>query len=533
MADTLITIDLSGSGGLVERIPGIFDNHEDRTILKQGSSNQYADGIVNPIPRLGYLSPATAEVADATAGTSLSLIGSTIVYGQTDSLWFYERDEDLWLRTSNTEFNKKNTVPGATGIDLEFYTKNGVRTLFYSYKFGTTGGIGVYTNGVFDNDWSFNSVPTTLAMGANEIKMEVADNGFMYAIDGSAVHKIDGTTDGGANGTITANVLLFPANFVLKDLVDANGFMWFALTKTADPTDSSTTKFSDRRAGVYVWDRSSVITSSSDFIPVDGVREIKSMHSFQGGLLMFTISTSNKVQIRIYNGKEFQVIRELGRNEAPNFHDSVSNTGDRLVWVAQKSGLMWTYGRITPNGNNVLMKVGDMSREGVIGTGEAFAEGGAILNINQLGFDESYITSVRNANYAVLQAFPLHGNGPVVGWATVADGEFFTLVKDLPKLAFLKEMTIYFPAQALAGSITNSLAIMDVDVYVNNSSTTIKSVTLTGEDRRKGYKRFLISKEGVNNFQLGLGWKEGVTAQYTITPSHVEVTFDPSPRRKI
>lgn len=546
MAKTSITISLAGDGGITQRRPDIYPNHEDRTIIMSGNDNQYADGIVNPIPRLGYLSPATAEVIDATVGNSLELIGSTIVDSITSSLYFLERGSKLWRRSQLTatpkRFEVKNEVPGTTGTDLEYFTLAGVRHLFYAFKnASTSAGIGTYntSTGVLNNTWNYDAsisgVTGSLEFGNSELKMTTADNGFMYIIDTNSVHKVAGGTDDGTYGTITANVLLFPASYRLIDSIDANGFMWFSLMQTSEQSSATNNVFfMDAKAGVYIWNRSTTTADNpADYIPITGVLDIKSIHAFQGGIICFTISATQKTQLRVYNNQEFVVVEELELNARPEFHDAVNNTGDRIVWQG-KDGKFYSYGKLTPRGENILLKLGDMSRASVVGTGETYGGSGAILGHTRRGGDEHYYISVKSNNYAVLVKFPPFGlDSEQGGWGTVLDGDYYSLVKQLPKTSYLEEITIFFPAQPLVGVITSTLAIMDVDIYINNSSTTIKTVTLTGNDRLKGYKRILVGQHGVNNYQLGLGWKENVTGQYTITPSHAEIVFDPDRRRKI
>lgn len=286
-------IDLSGIGGLTDRYYGDLPYSSSVSSKYEqllGADNQYAEGFVNPISHVGQLSPVSNTFVTITPSPT-AMICATIIDTVNLKPYFLDQGEHLYATADLTSNGAVATtiitsqIDGATGTDLEIYTVNGIRRLFYSYRKSGGGNIGIYDFTYpydigLDADWLSTAVSGTTYLGAtNNHRMIVADNGYMYVLDGSTLHKIDGTTGGGANGTLTANVLLFPAIFQLVDAIDLRGKMWIGLIRSTDDlsTISNSYNFEDY-CGVYVWDRSTTGTNFEDFIPISGVKELWTTH---------------------------------------------------------------------------------------------------------------------------------------------------------------------------------------------------------------------------------------------------------------
>ena len=540
-----LLIDLSFLGGLAPRYFGdkMFEEpNQNLRIL--GAKNQYAGGTVNPIARLGYLSPASVSTKAVTSNVVLQLQGAVKLDYQNINVYFLEADSSAAL-TKLDDFKDRTLTwlrtPGGnagTGTDLEIYEINGVRKLFASYKGTTIGDIMIWDfSSTFDDNWITATVDGTIGLGLNPHKMLVADNGFMYILDGNAVHKIDGTIAGGANGKATANVLLFPSYFTLVDGIDLRGKTWIAVRRSPSTilSDVAINLFT----GVYVWDRQSTQVTMSDFIPIDGVREIRAMAQFRGVPACFTVSSDGYGQLRIYNGNEFEVIEEMGQNAFPHFPDSIQNTGNMITWLGN-DGKVYSYGKPHPKSGDAFFQLGDMTK---VASGTFV--GGAIIGASEdevIGADigdnrmpEAYYLSFKIASTNYVKKWYPHA----VRVVSAVDNQFpiedtvYTLVKALPKLSTINSITLYYPPIDIDDSTRN----MELDIFFNQSATRFKDArVLTNNDGAKGFKFINIGQKNVNFLQLGFRWITDLTTKgllrNAITPSFAEVEYELANKEK-
>ena len=508
-------IDLSGLGGLA---PQYYNGDQNLKIL--GKENQIAEGFCNPYYRIGVLYPASQSFASVT-----NPIGDTVKATQVDSInsdgYFYDDDGIIKAITDldGTNMTNKRAVASTSGTDLEIYTVNGIRQLFYSYRKTGGGNIGIYNlDTVYDDDWLENACANGFKTGAtNNVKMIVADNGFMYVLDGASVHKIDGTTGGGANGTATANVLLFPANFQLIDGIDIRGNMWIALIQSSrDLTYGvGNVDLFTEVCGVYVWDRQSTQVNMTDFIPIDGIKEISTIFTFRGIPACFTVSSNRLTQLRIYDGNEFKIVEELETNSYPRFPDSVHVTGNLIMWVGN-NGYIYSYGKAAPGFDDALYLIGDIT--GQVSAGKTFSVAGAILGVGET--DESYYLNLKDSTPASLikRWRPYSGLSGLFPLA----GNVFSMVKALPKLSTVNSITLYYPPTA---TTTPATEVLDIDIYFNQSVTSWGTTTLTRADGGRSYKYIPVGKMGVNFVQLKLTWKIANAMNFAITPFYAEVDY--------
>lgn len=529
-----LIVDLSGIGGLAPRYYGDLPYSSSNQALRIiGSENQYAKGVVNPIAKLGYLSPANGTFT-ATTGDVTTVCGASIADSVNSKGYFFERGTKMLEIDSFTDLalTANRTIASATGSDLEIYSVNGARKLFYSYQKASGGDIGIYDFASTYNDtWLSATCTSGFLLGpTNNHKMIVADNGFMYILDGSALHKIDGTTGGGVNGTATNNVLLFPAFFQLIDGIDHRGKIFIAMMQSSRDLYFGTTNVSlvSEKCGVYVWDRQSTTVTMSDYIPIDGIREIRNIFSFRGVPHCFTVSSSRYTQLRRYNGNEFEVIKEFSFEDYPRFPDSVHVNGDLIIWLGN-SGEIHTYGKIHSSLPEQTYEIGDMS--GISG----FSYGGALLGINasestSAGLSttpEGYYLSIKTSTGDIKKWYP-HAQSPASTTQNPATGNFYTLVKQLPKLSLVNGVTIFYPPISTSGST----AAMYLDIYLNQSSTTWGQITLTRDDAARGWKYIPIGQANVNSIQLGITWNTSSGISFAITPSYAKIDYIPTGKLK-
>ena len=138
--------------------------------------------------------------------------------------------------------------------------------------------MGVYSNfTTFDPRFLSTSALGGFSLGAtNNHRMAIADNGFMYIIDGYDVHKFDGTESSGISGRAYPSVLTFPEPYQLVDATDGRGFLWIGVTGTTrNLTGSDNQQSIENLCGVYVWDRLSSRVNTTDFIFLSGAKEIR------------------------------------------------------------------------------------------------------------------------------------------------------------------------------------------------------------------------------------------------------------------
>lgn len=529
-----LPINLSGSAGLVDLYAGDLRFGQSTPNLRnRGKDGQYATGVVNPLRVYGYVSPGNNSVT-AISDAGLTTLTRAIKVDEANAKIYY-----FDLLGSGSKIHKIDgldstsgtvirTITGATATDLEIYTVNGTRKLFYSYAKSGGGNIGVFDlTSTYDDTWLSGTATGGFNTGATtQTRMVIADNGFMYVLDGNAVHKVDGTTDGGASGTVTANVLLFPSFFTLVDATDFRGLMWIGVIQS--PIDPFATSLSSPAGvGIYVWDRQSTRVSMTDFIYIPGVMGIKAVFSYENTCYCFAISNSKFTQIRAYDGKNFTVVKQLGYNAYPRYPKSVVQLSNGFMWLGV-DGIMYFYGRPIPSADNGLFQIGDISAN--IAGGTTFSQTGAITavstNLSSTAGEASiqdmiiltYTDTGVNAYIKQYLPYVAYANSAVVTGNT---GLMKTLVYQLPKLSTVDFITLYFPPLS-SGGATSSLA---VDVYLNQSTTSTATTTLTLDDGTRGYHVIPVGKTNVNFIQIGFTWvATGLTSAIMLSSADIEYT---------
>lgn len=538
MANSKLYIDLSGRAGLAPKFQGDVNDavgHPERRYL--GKAGKMAQGIYNPLRMYGYMAPSTnsfTAITESDAGGDFTNELRATLY---DSLgghyWMAENGNLIWRDLGGSLTNWRLPLSGGPPIsgtnvkvtDLELYQLNGVRTVFYSYQETATGGnIGRirYDDLAGASNWLSAVATGGFNLGStNDHFMVVADNGFMYVGDGNSLHKIDGSTNGGANGTATANVLVFPAYFSLVDGVDWRGNLYLAL-ESGDPQVSpsgNTSSFNEQVTGVYVWDRQSTVLGSSDFIPMLGVKQIRKLYIAPNGeLRAIVVSSERLIQIRRFDGVTFAVMEELGTQAYPGYRDSVTKIGGLTIWLAQ-DGYFYAHGSIATGEPEALYTLGDTTS---LLTGSYNA--GAVLAFD----NNASTTTARQAIYwsgktsipAVYHKlwYP-HGVGGVGG-----AGNVYSLINFLPKLSTVDNIAI----RCLPPTSSGSTIIGTVSVYFNQSTTAFKAYDVTLTDAQRGYLYIPIHKPYVNSVQIRVSWPTNqALGNDDFFPSLAEVEYTP------
>lgn len=535
-----LEIDLSGRGGLAPRFWGDSDRTTATPELRYlGGANQIADGIYNPFRRYGYMSPANATTATLTytGGTHDAIMGSSIYDISNDDFYFAERGQQIFKGDGLDDIILAQVLDlTSTGtpvlMDLEIYQLNGVQKLFYVYEKSGNMEIGEadLPFASANNNWLTADVSGSFTNAlTNDAFMRVADNGFAYIFQNNNIHKLDGTTNGGTNGTVSANVLQFPTFFGINDAIDYRGNMYVAIRQdTSNPAGNNNAVFSSK-VGVYIWDRLTSIVRTRDFIPLEGVKYIRKIYvSPEGDLRMICVNTERITQIRQFTGSTFKVIEEPGLLADFTYHDGLTTFSNFTTWMGD-TGNIYAHGKISHLDKEVLYKIGNISDVNSTSPTGAILFGGANTDSGSAGFKGTknalYIGYNNNSSTKKVVEWDIYGTGSDGVTALQEQGDVYTLVKYLPQMSTVNFIDIYMAALSTSGSTTQAT----LKIYFNGSTTQWASKVVTRDDIAKGYIRIDIDKPYINSIQIETEFPTAVAIGTTdYSPSIAVVDYTPT-----
>jgi len=445
------------------------------------------------------------------------------------------------FNTTNTSGNDSSgyaSFLNYTILDLEIYQINGVRKLFYIYTYSTTIQVGIATLPFSsnDDDW-LSSAPVgafSNTTTSNYNFMRTADNGFAYLFNDNQVHKIDGTTLGGTNGTVSANVLLFPTFFRLSDAVDYRGNIYMVIHQnTTDSTSRTQTNYATP-CGVYIWDRLTTQVRMSDYIPVEGVRVIKKIYiAPSGGIRIICVSSDGITQIREFTGSVFSVVKELGIGAAPQYADSLVVSGTKTMWLAP-DGSLYCHGQTRPKGPEILARIAQVrapQAETTTGYSENITAGALLYGYGTdsatAGYrsDRQGITlSYSTGTPVVKKIFPFDVDTINATAQTSHVGDIYTGVIPLPFMSTVHTINLYMAK----GTTTGSTVQATVKIYFNGSATADMSKSITRDDIAKGYFNIKVNKPYVHSMQIEIEYATGITMSdaYDFHPYYADVNYE-------
>jgi hypothetical protein len=508
------------------------------------SGQTYAAGICNPLSVEGYLSPGNATAVESATQLGGVQVGAVFIPdGGDDLIVTLERQNaggnlTIWTASSHnnslslTAVTNTATTQFWKGTDVQVYQVNGVAKIFFSYydnNVSSGGDIAIFDTAVSSGNftWLSGTVSGKFNAGSNELRMFVADNGFLYLIDGSSLHKIDGTTNGGTNGTVTPNVLVFPAYMQLSDGMDARGKSWMTVNRIDHtPIGIDLQHAYSRFAGVYVWDRLSVQSQMQDFVPIDGIKFAGYIINFRGTPYVFTISSDNFTQLRMYDGSVFKVVAEAQASDFPAYKGSIQVTDQTIAWQGN-SGNFFMYGRVNPfQYVDGLYKLG---RSTNFAHGSTTSNGAVLMTDYLASATNPPQTTFRISSGTYIYTWWSHADLSTDGNTTIYPDTtaISTLVKRLPKLSFVNSMTLYFPSIGSVGSST----ICTVKVYLNNSTTAAATKVLTQTDGTRGFVFIPINKANANNIRLDFTYNNAISKALSPRFSHAHIEIS-DPKKK-
>lgn len=474
--------------------------------------------------------------ASRKSGTNLTnIIRSTVYnYAEADS-YFAENGTRLWLLDSfdDTSATVIRTVTGAVFTDLEIYTVNGVKKLFYAYNKAGGGNIGMVDlpSTTFNDTWlSGTATGGTTLSAAGDIFMVPADNGFMYVFDTNAIHKIDGTTTGGTNGTFSANQIVFPAYFVFTDALDYRGNLWVSVQSETNLGSANTASSHPIVCGVYIWDRISAQVKMRDFIPVKGIREIRKIYlGSDNTIKLICITLERKIVIKKFNGTSFETVHELGILAYPTYRDSVTNYPDYIVWLGA-DGIIYANGVAPTSSTDSLFRIGNLG----VSTAGATQIVGALLaqyansSVTSLKNSAGIFVSLLSSSISYIKRWVIHGidSSPIGSTPLIKHaGSIYTPVSLVPPMSTVKKIIIYMAPSTTTGTTTAAT----ISVYFNQSTTAWANKVVTYNDCVKGYIEIEVNKSYINSVQLKTTYPETqITTATMFSPYLAVVDYQPT-----
>lgn len=508
-----LNLDMSGLQGLAQ-----YPSQSGRNAYAV-KSGTVINGEWNPFIRYGYMSPSVLTVTNVTLDNTQNTHFRARQYDAVnDDFYFYE-DGAIYRgdTTADTSLTRVVQTPSSNADgarDLEIYQVNGARKIFFVYQ-ASAGNVEIgisnlpYDSATDDPTWlsatvSFNG--GTFGTGNTldgDAWLQVADNGFAYLLFENQVYKIDGNSTGGTNGTISS-ALLFPNGYKMVDSIDFKGHLFIAIHNYPFNTRNNNPGFKPSGSldvGIYIWDRSSAISSGADYIPMTGFKEIKKIFvSPTGKVRVIAINDSGYTDILEYDGSSFQPIFKVDFDAYPVYRDSVAVFSNMTTWLGH-NGLLYMYGAINPGDNDglyILYHVPAiasttagvvLSSPGVSGTAPALyltAQAGGVLVNSRLKIPTIISQTSGETQGANTIIYPL---------------------KYLPKLSTVNFIRLF----GVPCVSTGSTVIATLNIFFNQNTTQWASKTITLDQWSRGYIDIPVDKPYVNSIQFDLVYPGSLT----------------------
>lgn len=355
--------------------------------------------------------------------------------------------------------------------------------------------------------------------GLTKSFLQKADNGFLYFFTGNYVHKFDGGFTGGNVGTFTPSVLAFPTYLQCVDAVDTNSVLYIAIQSTGIGTAPDYRTFNADTMGVYSWDRISTATSTKNFTPIYGAREIRRIFvNGEGELRVITIGEDGFTELRgVVNGK-LQVIRKMGKFAYPPRRDSLDVMNNLATWLGA-DGNIYALGKLPGASTENLYKVGTILGE-VSGT----LSSGIFLAGNEGSSDTSQgvFLSWADSGKTLTKWYP-HGVGTINSVAQLPNtGNVYTRSEQLPYLSNVSNLMITCAPRGIAADTTT---VATLKFYKNMEATPFMTKTVRRKNLVKGYLSYAINKQYVNSFQIEIEWASQTMGSNDFLPAFAVLDY--------
>jgi hypothetical protein len=271
--------------------------------------------------------------------------------------------------------------------------------------------------------------------------------------------------------------------------------MYIAVQSNPIAGSSDNRTYSESVTGVYVWDRQSTIVGAKDFIPLYGVRDIKSLFvDHNGDIKAICIGDDRFTQVRSISPGNGKIVGKAGMSAYPETRDSVKIMNGLTVWLGS-DGIFYAHGSFLEEKSQTF-KIGDMS-----GNASGAFTPGAILVGNEessqsrQGIVFSYTDT---ADDKIRRWYP-HGEGTIDTADQLGNqGNVYTLVRYIPSNSTVNHINIYMLPTSSSGATT----IANIKPYFNQSSTAWATKTISQKEASTGLKYIQIGKPNINAVQI-------------------------------
>lgn len=502
---TSLSTGISGTGSDMENY--LINNTRKIFIITTTAIGIYdtTDGVVDK----NWLS--TPIVSSATVSSGTISAGELTVSDTTG----YASSGGLWI--GGTQYQYTSIVNG---------TKFGGVTPTTS----TTVGLTVYQGAAGGN----------VSLTTGNYNKGVKSGLYLYILNGSSVHRIDGTSSGGPTGTFKANILSLPSNLYFYDAVDSGGQLLFVINPSSQNENARNqvpTGQYPLECAVGVWNKTSL--GFSQYVVVPGMRQLRNIFvAPNGAVRLFAIDNNRETHLMQFTGATFKTILRLGQDAYPNQYDGLAVGATTTYWYGM-DGAMYTYGSANVGDPEILSKFFDFdtlnasqySSTATLTRAQAICltQNSSSASAGQRTVQEAIIFGV-DVSYSgskshVFRYLPYTTRTVDSVAAATNTGNAYTLVQLLPLFSKIN----YIRSVHLPSTDTGTDAIATLKTYYNQTSTADGTFTVTKSEGHKGYKYLPIGKEGIYALQIEIEWNSSQNVgSNDYCPMYFEVDYEPT-----
>lgn len=466
----------------------------------------------------------TAAEGHYANGTVVQFTGTSLPAGINSTTQYF-----IISSTGGVTFQVSTTFGGSPVI----FTSNGSGSIVMTGVNGL-GGCGIYDfNGTWTDNWitgtATNTVINPINLTNNSHFLRLGNDGYMYIMDGNAVHRIDGSILGGISGTVTPNVYSVLPYWIITDAVSYRQQMFIAakdnntLARTINGSFTADKTY-NVNAFVAIWDMTATATETKDIITIPGIQSVQKLFiTPTGKLRAICVSSNGLTKLMEYDGTQFTLIMHLGLGAAPQFPDALLTTDTLTIWTGN-DGNIYGHGPVADDTTEVLAKIGNFFPVGSTTPKNNIPYAGALMYGGQGSFSASsgYRTGKQGLTIAyydsstspkVTRIYPFDkgtingvNQNPMqsdiftgVHFLESSTASFYTGTRFISQLSTIGFINIFFPAAGSGGATVQAT----VRIYLNGSTTQWGAgKTITRDDIKKGYKRIEMNQPYVNTIQL-------------------------------
>lgn len=329
-----------------------------------------------------------------------------------------------------------------------------------------------------------------------KVKMIKSGDGFMYILDGFKVHRFDGTVIGGSRGTLYQSILQAPSYYRFTGGIDHKNNMYIIMHQNpslgigANNGQKVTTE-----CGVYIWNRQASFFNSSQYIPINGIREINRIWVNEADeILLMATDSENYGQLYKFNGTSFVKIKRLPQRGVVFYDDSLYVSSYGTTWLAA-DGLIYHWG-VSPKGTKPgLFILGELNSSS---SSMNLTPGVALHGSTTPTYPESTYFSYNDGGVKIGRFYPNFNGGTTGTDIYTHRGDISTPVVYLPKMSTLNHIDLFFSTTTTSGSTI----VASIKFYKNQQSSPFMTKYITRDDLVKGYISIELNVPYSNSMQM-------------------------------